>query len=129
MDTETVVYFKPGEIIFKQGDPGNCMYFIREGTVEVTKEKTHGNAGEDSVVVATLRAGGYQSPPIGEMALVLPDGKRTATVRAISQVVAERTSKEGFNALLHAAPPTLQEIVTVLIRRLADTTQQVVAKS
>ncbi len=122
MHIGTVVLFQPGDVIFKQGDPGDCMYFIREGRAQVEKAQCMGG---EVKVVAILQSG----DPIGEMALVLLGGRRTATVRAMNSVVAERTSREGFGAMLHATPPTLQEIVRVLVRRLADTTELAVAKS
>jgi CRP-like cAMP-binding protein len=59
--------FKPGEVIFSEGDKGDKMYVIRSGEVEVER---------DGKIVETLSGGGI----FGEMALI--DGSpRAATAR------------------------------------------------
>lgn len=34
--------YGPGEVIFRQGDAGDCMYVIQSGQVEVLKEEKGG---------------------------------------------------------------------------------------
>lgn len=60
----------PGEIVFKAGDPGDALYIVASGGVEVLQP-------DGQSVLATLGPG----QAFGEMAL-LSDGTRTATVRA-----------------------------------------------
>ena len=60
--------FKPGDVVFAEGDKGDKMYVIRSGEVEILR---------DGHVVETLAPGGI----FGEMALI--DGSpRAATARA-----------------------------------------------
>lgn len=121
MDAKQKFLFEPNEVIFEIFAAGDCMYFIRHGEAQV---EIPAASEEDTVlgarVVATLGLGA----PVGEMALVLPDGRRTATVRAKTRVLAEKVTREEFEAMLAAAPPMLREVVNALVKRLADTTKQ-----
>src|SRR6516162_999353 len=64
--------FAAGDVVFREGEPGNAMYFIGSGQVEVRSEKTRQR-------VASLGAGSF----FGEIALLL-GGPRSATVRALT---------------------------------------------
>lgn len=64
--------FKAGEIILKQGEPGDCAYIIEEGQVEIAIARSDGK----SQVISTRGAGAI----IGEMAIV-DAAPRAATVR------------------------------------------------
>ena len=66
--------FKKGEIIFRQGEPGNCMYDIHWGRVGVYAE--YGTANEKKL--AELYPGDF----FGEMGL-LEQSPRSATVVAL----------------------------------------------
>jgi Fe-S-cluster-containing dehydrogenase component/thioredoxin reductase len=65
--------FPPGGVLFSEGDASNGLHIIRRGSVVVTRTRE-----KQSVVINHLRAGDI----LGEIALVRPDMKRTATVKA-----------------------------------------------
>lgn len=67
----TKVYQK-GDVIIKEGDPGNEMFIIKTGSVEVVK-----GGGDKKVILTTLKRGDF----FGEMS-VLEDLFRSATVIA-----------------------------------------------
>jgi CRP-like cAMP-binding protein len=67
--------FEEGDIVFRQGDAGDTMYILHEGTLAVIREK-----GETGTVVARLGQGDV----VGEMALV-DEGPRSATVKAMER--------------------------------------------
>lgn len=71
------VLFDEGQIILKQGDTGNSMFFIQEGSVEVLKLQTDGSQHQ----VAVLGSG----ERFGEIA-VFQNTPRNASIRAISSV-------------------------------------------
>lgn len=104
--------YAAGEVLFREGDPGDCLHLIRKGSVTVSRQ-----LGGRDTVLAYVPAGQY----VGEMAL-LSDQPRTATVTAA--VATETLQLEGsaFKALL-AAHPELRE-------RISQTyTQRVVANT
>ena len=76
--------FGPDQIIFKEGDPGDRVYFIESGEVEVVR---------NGVVLAKLGPGEY----FGEMAL-LNHKPRNATVRAVKKTQIISMGPEQFTA-------------------------------
>jgi len=68
--------YDQGAYVFKEGAHGAYMFFIVEGTAEVTKQ-----VGEKKTTVATLGKG--QS--LGEMSM-LDGGTRSATVTALTNL-------------------------------------------
>jgi CRP-like cAMP-binding protein len=98
LDICRTVTFSENEIIMKEGDVGDRMYIIREGTVEVIKKLImDGMDDEDSVgknkVFTRLDAG--QHPVFGEVAL-LEELQRTATVRTITHCTFYEITKNDF---------------------------------
>ncbi len=76
-----------GEIVIRHGDPGDSLYIVATGELEVLDDQNHG--------LAKLGPG----ETFGEMAL-LTGGTRTATVRANVDSLLLRLSKEDFDALI-----------------------------
>ena len=108
----TIEDFPEATTIFRQGDPGDCAYFIRKGEVAVIDEET------DSPV-RTLAAGEY----FGEIALVT-NQPRTATVRTLSSVEVAVLGKENFLNMMRLMPTTEEEILqTVQARVMADSSR------
>ena len=73
---ERIQSFSPGEIILKEGEPGNTAYIIHQGSVEVTKKLL----GKDQAL-GTLQKGDF----FGEISLITAV-PRTATVKALEEV-------------------------------------------
>ena len=63
--------FEKNEAVFKEGDAGDKMYIIKEGTVRITKP-----VDDKEKVLDTLETGGC----FGEMAII-DDSPRSATAR------------------------------------------------
>jgi HlyB family type I secretion system ABC transporter len=87
--------FPFGSTIVREGDDGDAFFVIASGRARTVKQRPNG----DEVSLAVLRAGDI----FGEMAL-LGGGKRTATVRASTDVEAFSLSKPLFDALLRQYP-------------------------
>lgn len=96
--------FDAGAWVFRQGDPGDAFYIVREGTAEVVKEREGGR------VISTLRAG----DGFGELAL-LHDAPRSAGVRAATALRCLKLGKDDFRRVLEAAPK-VKERITWLAR-------------
>jgi CRP-like cAMP-binding protein len=99
--------FAPGEIVFSQGEAGDCMYFIQSGTVEVVRTEQ----GSESVV-AVLSAGQY----FGETAL-LTSQPRNATVRAQTAARLAALGKQNFLAMLKLMPSTREDVLKTVQER------------
>ncbi len=86
-----------GEVLFRQGDPPDCLYIVVHGRLEVILERADG--GRE--VVDQVGPGEC----IGEMAL-LADEPRSATIQAIRDSELVRLSKDKFDLLLDRYPRT-----------------------
>ncbi len=89
---ESYVY-SPGEVIVRQGEPGDKFYIIVSG--EVRCEQTSAANGDKTVEVARLGPSAY----FGEIAL-LTNRPRAATVTAIGDVKCVGLDRDRFNRVL-----------------------------
>ena len=112
--TSERLVFKTGEVLFEQGDPGDAAYIVVEGEAEILVKTPTG-----PMVVATLE----HNAIVGEIA-ILCDVPRTATVRAASELVALKISKDVFFRLVMDFPQMAVEIMRELAHRLESTTEQ-----
>lgn len=81
---------KKGEIIFREGDLGDIIYFIMDGVVSVKKK--HGPNEEE---FSRIGKGGY----FGELALLSPK-PRAASVYAVTDVTLAMLDVQSFERLL-----------------------------
>ncbi len=79
-------YFPKEHVIFNEGDPGEIMYVIKRGQVQVIR----GDA-----VIATLEDGAF----FGEMALV-SDEPRNATIKTVTELEVMTITKADFKHLM-----------------------------
>ena len=102
--------YESGEIIVRQGDIGECMYFIQSGTVEVIRESN----GKE-VKLAELGHGEF----FGEMAL-FEKGVRSATVRPLGEVRVLSVDKRLFLRKIHEDPALAFRIMQKMSHRIRD---------
>ena len=108
VSTARIERFRPNDILFKQGEAGDCLHLIRRGSVMVTSE-----IGGKEIVLAYAPAGQY----VGEMAL-MSDSLRTATVRAAVAVETIRLEGEPFKALMEREPAVREQVARTYKDRL-----------
>ena len=96
-----------GEPIVGEGTGGVAFFFILDGETSVSV------AGEE---VATLKRGDY----VGELALLDPEGPRSATVSAKSDVVLAAMSAWQFRPFVLAHPDAAWMLLQRLARRLRE---------
>lgn len=96
--------FEQGVDIIKQGEPGECLYIIGQGSVDIYVARPgFGEPGEKGAKVATWS---HESNPLfGELALMY-DAPRAATVTAASPVSAWVLDARDFKMLLMKAAKT-----------------------
>jgi NTE family protein len=105
--------FEEGDVVFQQGEMGDTMYILHEGTLAVIREKD--GAG---TVVGRLNRGDF----VGEMALV--SGKpRVAAAMAAAPTVLMPVSKEAFLEKVRTDPAVALHTIQILIVRLRRSLQ------
>ena len=89
-----IVEFEPGEMILREGEVGDFMYIVLDGSVEIFVADEDGKI----VILAELTKGNY----FGEQAL-LPDssGKRNANARANYRATLIRVAKKYFQLIIN----------------------------
>lgn len=100
--------FTPGQLLCKQGDVGDAAYIIIEGEADVVLEND-----EEDITVASVG----KNDIVGEIAILI-DVPRTATIKATSDVVALKVTKELFFRMVTDFPEMSVEIMRVLAHRL-----------
>ena len=107
--------FAPGTVLFEEGQPGDYMYVVQSGSVEIRRQ-----VGETERVLAILPPGEF----FGEMA-ILNGRPRSAT--AVVKTVARLLVIEGktFEAMLRARPEIALRIIKSLANRLESANQHV----
>ncbi len=98
------------EILFQEGERGNCVCFVVEGTLDVIKQSLTG----ESVIITALHRG----RSIGEMSII-DDFPRSATVKARTQVKLVILTREGFDLLLEENPQVGIKILKKISRLLS----------
>ncbi|XP_023320379.1 cAMP-dependent protein kinase type I regulatory subunit isoform X3 [Eurytemora carolleeae] len=91
-DALEAVSFEDGNVVVKQGEPGDDFYIIADGNAVVTQYRTE---GEDSHEVGTLGPSDY----FGEIALIL-DRPRAATVTASGPLKCVKLDRARFERVL-----------------------------
>ena len=108
-----VVNLRAGEILFHEGDPGEHLYVVVKGELEILMAPdTH-----NELILNLVHEGEY----IGEMSLIQPGGHRTASARARGEVVTLSMSRDQFKDLLKRHPHLANAMVRVLSQRLDNT--------
>jgi EAL domain-containing protein (putative c-di-GMP-specific phosphodiesterase class I) len=102
--------YPAGEVIFREGDPGDSAYIIEEGRVEISfdsNQRSHIGKGE----------------LFGEIALI-DQQPRSATVRAVDNTVLIPISRGLVNELLERTDPVVRHLLLVVLERYRTTRSQ-----
>lgn len=99
-----LVTLKPGEVLFKKGDPAKHMYVVLSGTVRV---------GDGNTVFEEISPGGI----VGEMALI-DEAPRSATVTAAGDCMLAQIDERRFLLLVQNTPGFALNVMRLLSQRL-----------
>lgn len=100
--------YKPGQVIFAQGDIGEEAFLIETGKVEIAR-----GDGSAEMVIALVEAGHL----VGEMALV-DQSERMGTARAVTKTTCIIVPKRVFDRVLKQSNPIVVSMLNSLMRRL-----------
>jgi CRP-like cAMP-binding protein len=103
LETETID-LAPGEAVFREGDKGDLLYVVLDGTVDVS-------VGD--VIVETAGRGAI----LGEMALI-DDSLRSASVIAKTPCRLVGVDRKRFQFLVQQTPNFSLHVMKVLAQRL-----------
>jgi CRP/FNR family cyclic AMP-dependent transcriptional regulator len=106
------VEFRAGEILFHEDETSFHFFIIQEGEVEIFKR---GSSGEE-LQLAIVTPGNS----LGEFAM-LDRKPRSASARAMSDIVAARVSPEAYNQLLSELPDWAVSVMRALVERVRHT--------
>lgn len=101
-----------GDLILREGDPGDCLYIVQTGQAEIVKAL----GSTDERLIDVHGPGGF----FGEMSLLDPDGLRTASARARTPMRLWSLSRSNFDRLLQTSPLLAYEMLRVLSLRLRE---------
>ena len=104
------VTIEPGHVLFTEGDPGDVMYAVIEGEIDLTR------AGETLEVITP---GGI----FGEMALIDP-APRGASAKARTEARVVPVDESHFTYLVHEHPTFALQVMSVMADRLRKLNQQ-----
>jgi phosphoserine phosphatase RsbU/P len=99
-----------GEILFREGEPGDALFLVVEGVLHVLL----GEGTADEKIMDKRVAGEY----VGEMSLILPGGRRTASIRAATDSKLRVLTRVNFEDLLRRRPGSIFSIARTLSERL-----------
>lgn len=105
----SLVKFKPGDHLIREMQKGTHLYIIKEGQLEVYKNKKNG----ERIPVAIIGSGEY----VGETAVLLDDNYNSNVV-ALTKVTAVQLEKKYVDAQIKQVPTWLTALTVGLIDRL-----------
>jgi CRP/FNR family transcriptional regulator, cyclic AMP receptor protein len=100
------VYSK-NSTLFVEGMPGEILYVIKKGSVQITKKMATGA----EAVLATLKEGEF----LGEMSLI-DNRPRTATARVAEESTLLVMTKKAFNMMMEKYPEVALKTLLVFLK-------------
>ena len=104
----TISDYRKDQIVYRQGDPADTVFFIQSGKVKKTVVSEQGK----EAVVALLGTGDF----FGEACLA-GETRRLATVSAMTKCVIARISKADITRVIHEEPAFAELFIAHLLAR------------
>ncbi len=106
-----IIEVNPGEYVFREGDRGDYICFVEEGSLDVMKRSSAGG----SAIIATLTKG----RSVGEMS-VIDNFPRSATIRARTKATLLTLTRSRFDLILEQEPTIGVKILKGIARLLSQ---------
>lgn len=111
----TTRVLEPGEVLFREGDPGTDIFIVRSGRLRITR---HDGRGEVELGIADA------GKMVGEMAFI-DQSARGATLTAIERTDLAVLDLESVRGALDAQPAWMRLMLQSLVGHLRETSAKV----
>jgi CRP/FNR family transcriptional regulator, cyclic AMP receptor protein len=112
----TRTHFAEGQVLFREGDPSDCVFRVLSGAVDVLRE-----IDGEPILLGTVGAGQF----VGEMGVV-ENRSRSATAQAASEVEVEILTPTEFFDQIARSPQAARELIQRLSQRLREADDRIV---
>lgn len=109
-------FYDDGEIVARQGEAGDCMYIVQDGTVEIVLQDADGSE-------VLLRTAG-RNELLGEMA-IFEHRPRSATIRARGRARILTLDKRNFLRRINEDPSLAFRMIETMSVRVRELSQEV----
>ncbi len=107
--------YRAGEVVFHEGDAADTVHFVVEGRVVARRASESG----DRLAYAVMGPG----QAFGELAMIVRDGRRTATIEAVEPTVTLALGFADFERLCVRHPEVNRLLVRLLAARVSRLTE------
>lgn len=107
--------YKKGDYLFYAGEDGDSLFLVKSGRLEIVLA----GGTNDEMLLRVCGPGDY----VGEMSLIMPEGKRTASVRVKQDARVLVMSRDKFTEALECWPQIAYSMVEIMSERL-DTSNE-----
>lgn len=104
--------FAKGEVIIREGDSGNSLYFIASGNLIVLKRNTTGH----EVEIAHMKAGDF----FGEISFLKRKPRTSTVIAAETSQIFELEGKASLVFLVTSTPDLMNELKNAALMRLKN---------
>lgn len=104
-----------GKYLFHEGEPGNSLYVVKSGKIEVVLA----GGTSDEMHLRFCGPGEY----VGEMSLILKQGRRTASVRTTEDSQLWMMTRDKFNDCIKRWPHLAYSMVGIMSERLESSNE------
>jgi CRP-like cAMP-binding protein len=111
----SVRHLKKGDVLMKEGDTSNSMYWVQAGTMRLYKKK-----GTGFIELGIVHSGEV----VGEMSF-LDNQPRSASVEALQHCDIVEIPRGKFDEFLAQQPSWMKSLVQTLVKRLRTTNNRV----
>lgn len=111
LERATLCPMKKGDVLLHQGDPGDYLVILLDGTIRVSMVASNGR----EIILDYLEAGSV----LGEIAL-LDGGERTASVTALGEGKYLKLGARAFREVLEKHPSVAWRLLQEMARRLRN---------
>jgi CRP/FNR family transcriptional regulator, cyclic AMP receptor protein len=111
-------HYKRSQVVFNDGDHGDCLYLVQSGRLDVQVTTMHGQ----TITLRVLQPGEF----FGELALVHPDRLRTGRVCALEPTDIMVLHRHDFEEVRARHPGVDRFLVMALAERVIRTSELVV---